>query len=311
MTSVSADRQGHPGGQASEEPLGQLSLFPGIPAPRPEPDPTAAAAADSPAEAASAATDDRQLELFADRAVLARALDAAIANGKFEEAVDLGRSIDEGFLPETARSLVPLDRLAAAAWQGPPAAPLALWAEIDGQLASQPQLRDRLRAGVFARLLQSHTPGELLAARPECLPALAQVVRSWPGRSPEEGRREARALVRDALLAGRVLDALDFREDQALADLLAEDMPPRWLACLGRIRRLWPSSPPPDPEWEALREVARGAAPDEDPAMAFWQCLRLTESPACPDDLRQQARRRLKQLQGDLHALFMRHPPPE
>jgi hypothetical protein len=40
--------------------------------------------------------------------------------------------------------------------------------------------------------------------------------------------------------------------------------------------------------------------------MAFWQCLRLAESPGCPDHLLQQARRRMKQIHPDLHALFMR-----
>jgi hypothetical protein len=43
------------------------------------------------------------------------------------------------------------------------------------------------------------------------------------------------------------------------------------------------------------------------PALAFWGCLRLAESPDCPDDLRQEARRRMKQLDPGLHALFMRH----
>jgi hypothetical protein len=44
--------------------------------------------------------------------------------------------------------------------------------------------------------------------------------------------------------------------------------------------------------------------------MAFWQCLRVAESPDCPYDLRHQARRRMKQLHPDLHALFMRRAAP-
>jgi hypothetical protein len=290
--------------------LRQLPLFPGIPRPRFDPSPADDAAAAEPVDAPSAVTDERQLELFADRAVLARALDAAVASGLFEEAVRLRQSIDEMFGPETARSPFPLDRLAGVAWEGPAAVPLSVWAEIDEGLASQPSLRERLRCGVFARLLESHTSCELLEARPESLPALAHVLRRLPGRSPEEGRREARVLVRDALLAGRALDALDFRDDQAVAELLAEDISPRWLACLGRVRRLWPPSPPRDSEWEALREVARGGATDNEPAMAFWHCLRLAEAPACSEDLRRQARRRMKQLHPELHAQFMRHPAP-
>jgi hypothetical protein len=220
----------------------QLSLFPRAWKPRSgegSPDDNA----DEPfAEAARASADSPQLELFADHAMLARELDAAIAAGRFEEVVRLRLSMDTTFGPsETSRCLAPLDRLAGA-WEGAPEMPLTAWAEIDQELGDQGPLRERLRTGTFTRLLQSHTPRELLAARPDCLPALVRFL-SGPGRMPQEGRREARALVRDSLLAGRTLDALDFPEDEALADILAEDAPPRWLACLGRIRRLWPSSP--------------------------------------------------------------------
>jgi hypothetical protein len=146
----------------------QLTLFPGLSEGRWEHEPPSDAAAEVSADASSV-RDDRQLDLFADRVVLARALDAAVASGRFEEAAQIRRSIDETFGPEAAGDLVALDRLAGLAWDGPPTTPLALWAELDEQLASQPSLRDRLRAGVFARLLQSHATGELLAARPDCL----------------------------------------------------------------------------------------------------------------------------------------------
>jgi hypothetical protein len=288
----------------------QLPLFPGVGGPRSEEGPSNDDADGPFAEAAPAGTDSRQLDLFSDHAMLARDLDDAIAAGRFEEAVRLRLSMDTTFGPsETSRCLAPLDRLAGVAWEGPPGMPLTVWAEIDRQLGDQRPLRERLRMGTFIRLLQSHTPRELLAARPECLPALVHVL-SGPGRTPEEGRLEARVLVRDSLLAGRTLDALDFPEDEALADLLAEDEPPQWLACLGRIRRLWPSSPLGDSEWEAMGAVARGEAGNDEPGTAFWQCLRVAESPDCPDDLRHQARRRMKQLHPDLHALFMRRAAP-
>jgi hypothetical protein len=51
-----------------------------------------------------------------------------------------------------------------------------------------------------------------------------------PSRPEGAGRREARRLVREALLAGRPLEPLDFRHDELVADTLAEDMPPRWRA---------------------------------------------------------------------------------
>jgi hypothetical protein len=261
---------------------------------------------EAPAAAPVSAVDDRQLDLFADRAVLARELDAAIAGGRFEAVAALRARVEEDFGPDAARSLASLVRFEGVAWD-PPDTPLSVWVEVDHLLAGQPRLRDQVRTGVFGRLLQSQRPARLLAARPECLPALARVLRERPDRSPEEGRRDARALVRDSLLAGRLLEALDFHDDPAVADLLAEDLDPRWLACLGRIRRLWPAPPPRGAEWESLGHVARGAAPVDHPALAFWGSLRLAESPDCPDDLRQQARRRMKQLAPELHALFMRH----
>jgi hypothetical protein len=289
----------------------QLALFPGVAGLRTEAGPRSDAPDKPIDEAGVEPADTQQLDLFAEHAVLARELDAAIADGRFEEAARFRRSIDEAYGPSaTSRSLAPLDGLADVAWEGPPAIPLSTWAGIDRQLAAQPPLQARVRRGIFARLLQSHASGELVAASPDCLPALVRALVSGPGRSPSEGRLEARSLVRDSLLAGRALEGVDFREDEALADLLAEDLPPRWLACLGRIRRLWPSSPPKDAEWEALGEIARGGAGDEEPAMAFWQCLRLAESPGCPDHLLQEARRRMKQLHPDLHALFMRRVAP-
>jgi hypothetical protein len=281
----------------------QLPLFPGVTGPRPEEGPPED---NADATFADDATDNLQLELFANHVVLARELDAAVAAGRFEEAVRLGLAMDATFGPsETAPFLAALDHLAGAAWEGPPAMPLSAWAAVDRQLVDQPVLRERVRTGVFARLLQSHTPAELLAARAECLPALVRALRA-----SAEGQLEARGLVRDSLLAGHTLEALDFREDAPVADLLAEDLPPRWLVCLGRIRRLWPGSPPRGSEWETLRAIARGEAGNEEPAMAFWQCLRLAESPDCPDDLRHEARRRMKQLHPDLHALFMRRAAP-
>src|SRR5574341_64417 len=62
-------------------PVRQLPLFPGVSGLRPEHDATDFAAAEPFGEAPRAATDDRQLDLFADRVVLFRELDAAIASG--------------------------------------------------------------------------------------------------------------------------------------------------------------------------------------------------------------------------------------
>jgi hypothetical protein len=97
-----------------------------------------------------------------------------------------------------------------------------------------------------------------------------------------------------------------FREDGAVAELLAEDLSPPWLACLGRIRRLWPSSPLPEAERQAPLDLVGGQEGDDDRAIAFWRCLCLAETPDCPEALVHAARRRIKQLHPGLHVAFMR-----
>ncbi len=68
-----------------------------------------------------------------------------------------------------------------------------------------------------------------------------------------------------------------------------------------RLARPDRPSPPTLAELEAPRSSGRPSA------LAFWGCLRLAENPDWPDDLRQQARRRMRQLAPELHTLFMRH----
>jgi hypothetical protein len=251
-----------------------------------------------------APADPRQVNLFADHAVLARDLDAALRGGRFAEA---GRI--RGLLEETlgasgwTRDLGFLEALEAAVCAGSPRDTLALWDRIGAGLADR-ALRSRVREGVYARLFESHSPEALAAARPERLPELVHVLASQPGVSLEEARARGRRLVRDALLAGQSLDSLAFREDAVLSELLAEDLSPRWLACLGVVRRLWPAPTPTPAELAAFRSPAAGAAADE--ASAFWQCLGVAESASSPEDLLHEARRRMKALQPELHALYMR-----
>jgi len=140
----------------------QLALFPGVSGPQPERERKDDAAAEPHTESASAATDDGQIELFADRVVLFRQLDAAIARGRFDEVSGLRARIDETFGPEATRSLAPLDRLAGLAWEGPPAMPLSVWAEVDRHLAGQPHLRHCVRGGLFTRLRRKYERAAML-----------------------------------------------------------------------------------------------------------------------------------------------------
>lgn len=266
-----------------------------------------AAWAEAPGSQAVAACDDGQIELFAGPVVIARELEAALGRGRFEEAAGLRRVLSDVYGPSRYTSgLGFLEQLGGPVWQRQPGDVLAVWTEIDGDLHDRAHLRARLREGVFRRLLESHRAEALAAADPECLPALAIVLAAGVGTTPEGGRRRARELVRDALLGGRSLESLAFKEDAALADLLAEDLSPRWLACLGLIRRLWSAPPPDEADIEAVRSPPAESRSDEEAALGFWRCLRVTESADCPEALLHEARRRMKRLRPDLHGVYMR-----
>ena len=250
------------------------------------------------------------MELFADRAVLARELDLALGGGDFEEARRLRRLTEETYGRSPGVSeLAFLEVLGPQLWEQPVSEVLSVWAELDAQLRSRPALGRRVRDGAFGRLLLHHTPAELAAAAPACLPALAAALAARPGVSPEDSRREARLLVRDALLAGNQLPALEFVGDEPLRDLLAEEHSVRWLACLGAIRRLWPAPPASEDDLSTFRQGPRNAAVDDDAALDFWLCLRVALRPERPESLLQDARRRMKKLRPDFHSLFMRRVP--
>jgi hypothetical protein len=106
--------------------------------------------------------------------------------------------------------------------------------------------------------------------------------------------------------AGRDLVSLDFGEDEPLADLLAEDFPPRWLACLGLIRWLWSAPPPDESDRASLKNLCAEVRPSEEAAHVFWRCLRVAESADTPEELLHEARRRMKGLPPELHTLYMR-----
>jgi hypothetical protein len=248
-----------------------------------------------------------QLELFADRVVLAREIENAVGTGRFEEAARLRAvMVDTYGRGPTTDSFAFVERLAAEFWTPPLADVLSRWLELEAELRSQLAFWRRVRRGVFTRLLAGHGADELVRARPECLGALASVLAGGDDVRLPCGPREGRRLVRDALLDGRPLDPTAFEGDEPLADVLAEDLPPRWMACLGAIRRLWPA-----PAAVATEIDAFVASPLSDPAdadtgaRAFWLCLRVAESPDCPEGALHEARRRMKRLHPELHGAYM------
>jgi hypothetical protein len=112
----------------------------------------------------------------------------------------------------------------------------------------------------------------------------------------------AAALLRDALLEGCEPAPGDFDDDR-LVDLLAEDYGPVWLACLGALRHLWPVPPADASE---LAPCVVDSQDDDERGREFWACLRRTVSCGRDDPAAVAARKRMKQLDPDMHALFMR-----
>jgi hypothetical protein len=261
------------------------------------PDPIAA----SPEPAAG------QIDLFAERACLARDLEAALRGGDFDVASRLRRLFEEtyGASPETS-ALSFLEGQADVLASAPPEEALSVWRRLDLGLEEHPRIRRLLQEGVLRRLLRSHSAADLAAVSPASLPAIALVVASGLTASPEDGQREARRLIRDALLTGLRLEPLEFRWDPPLADLLAEDEEPTWLASLGVIRRLWPAPRPTSEDIDVLSRPFVEPAPGEQAALAFWSCLRSAEDRDCPERALQEARRRMKRLRPEFHAVHIR-----
>jgi len=252
--------------------------------------------------------DERQVTLFADRTVLLREIDYTLEQGEFEGALRALRALQDLYgSPAEGPPAASLESLAGLSWEDPGEV-LDGWVAIGPAL--QQALRKRAQTGVFVRLLAAHASEDLVRARPGCLPALASFLPVAPGRPEGEGRREARRLIRDALLAGRTLEPLHFTDDEAVEELLAEDLPPRWLACLGSLRRLWPAPPLSPSEIVVLGAGRTDALEADDPALRFWHCLRAAEAPGCPSEVLHEVRRRMKALRPDLHAAFMRRLPP-
>jgi hypothetical protein len=248
-----------------------------------------------------------QIELFAERTCLARDLEGALRGGAFPEACRLRRLFEEtyGVSPET-RALTFLETCVDPLASSPPEEALPVWHSLDSGLEEHPRLRRLLQEGLFRRLLRSHSAEDLAAASPASLPAIALVLSSGLTASPEDGKRNARRLIRDALLTGLRLESLQFRWDEALADLLAEDEESPWLASLGVIRRLWPAPPLIPEDIDALLRPCVEPASGEQAARVFWSCLRAAEDRDCPEGALQEARRRMKRLRPEFHAALMR-----
>jgi hypothetical protein len=275
-----------------KRPIAQLGL-PGLEhhardVPVDDPPQATAEASPPPAPEARPTAPEGQLDLFDDFGLLRHDLESALARADFEAARALRERLADTYGRAATRPYRFLDELDDL-WERPAHEALEVWAYAEDDIDPEP-LRRRARQAVLTRLIDLHGAAFLVARAPRALP---DVVAALVAGDDEPA---GFALVRDALLAGRNLEPLAF-DAPALRDLLAEDLPPRWLACLGAIRRLWPV-----PTVDRATPDAPDEEDDDARADAFWRALGVAQSPAASDAERQEARRRLKCLHPGLHA---------
>jgi hypothetical protein len=229
--------------------------------------------------------------------------------GRFEDAERARRTL---LATTTADALTRYSFLAhlgdPATWALPLRALLLVWKDVDAMLRTDRHLRRTVGRAFFNRLLRGHEPHVLSDTDPAVLPDLCRSLQHR-GMPAADAQALCRELLRDALLKGRTLKSHDFVEDPPACQLLSEDLTPEWLACLGAIRGLWRVPPPGEgdlvfpvqPEQSPPTTVA-GAALD------FWHCLQVATSPG-HRRWRPEARRRMKQLNSELHALLLGTTP--
>ena len=250
----------------------------------------------------------RQMFLFEDRVLMIGELEQALRDADYRKALEAKTTLEQmygaGAVPPGSSYL---ERLGADFWERPidPGERLSGWRTIARSLDGGGQRFTRARNAFFRRLFLVESPVELIRHDPESVVPVANTLYEL------EDLTEGGRVIRDALLLGYDIRPLDL-EDEALSDLLSEDLAPRWLACLGGLRRLLPLPPLEPEEVTALeREMSAASDPlepldDDERALSFWRCLRVARLGSSVNErLRQEARKRMKTLNPELHALYM------
>jgi hypothetical protein len=275
--------------------------YPKVDAPKSDLD--TASVADEDSEVTLAEVLPGQRGLFTAERELEGLIEAALASGRFEDARRHRDALValEGPSART-RDLGTLDVVGDEGfWDRPLAVVLNEWLTLHSDLDALPHLRRLICDGGVSRVLERHAPTELVKAAPAMLAPLTNRLCAAAG-ADEALPADAAGLLRDALLDGCEPAPGDFDDDR-LVDLLAENRGPVWLACLGALRHLW-LVPPVD-----LSELAPGVVAsqdDDERGREFWACLRRTVSYGRDDPAAVAARKRMKQLDAGMHALFMR-----
>jgi hypothetical protein len=263
-----------------------------------------AGVADEGSEAHVAQVLPGQRGLFTAERELVGQIEAALASGRFEDARRHRDALVALDGPSTrTRELGTLEVVGDAGfWDRPLPVVVNEWLALQRHLDALPNLRRLICDGGLSRLLERHAPTELVRAAPAMLaPITNRLCTAADAGDPLPA--DAAALLRDALLAGHEPVPGDFAAAR-FADLLAENHCPAWLACLGALRHLWPV--PPAEDASELAPTAGACQDDDERGRQFWACLQRTVSCSRDAPAAVAARIRMKQLDPDMHALFMR-----
>jgi hypothetical protein len=245
-----------------------------------------------------------QQALFTAERELIGQIEAACASGRFEEV----RGCCEALLAlegpsELTREVSAADEITDIGfWERPLRLILDDWPVMQRRLHDLPNLGGLIREGMLSRLIEHDRPAEIVRADPRMLPPLVNRLCAAT-RAGDPIPDAAAALVRDALADWHRPEPHEFTHNE-LADLLAEEDGPAWLACLGALRHIWAVPPMAPPE--RTEPISFDTADEEERGARFWECLRIAASCTPDHPAAADARKRMKQLHPERHAWYMR-----
>jgi hypothetical protein len=259
---------------------------------------------ESPAREAVAEDGPHQLSLFEGKVLLLGELERALLRCDFAAGIRVRQQLADQYGEAAVPSNISfLDKLGPEFWEDSRdlRERMAGRRALEADLPEGSPLHKAVKNCFWEKLLERHSPEEILLFDGCLLPCLFNVLHGL-GR-----QREGRDLVRDRLLSGEVCNPIDF-DDEVVNDILAEDLAPQWLASLGALHHVWARPRPSEREIAAFEKELTEPDPkhEEDRALAFWRCLSIAQrGRSLPETLLHDARRRMKRLNPDLHALYM------
>ena len=251
----------------------------------------------------------RQMLLFEDRVLMIGELEQALRGADYRKALEVKDKLEQmygaGAVPpglsylETAPAPISWSAPSEPGREDSPAGERS-----HESLMVAGNTSGRARNAFFRRLFALESPVELIRCDPECAVPVANTL--YELEEPTDGGR----VVRDALLLGWDIRPLDL-EDEALSDLLSEDLPPRWLVCFGGYAdsyRFPRSSQRKSAAFEREMSASDPLEPldDDERALSFWRCLRVARLGNLVNErLLQEARKHMKKLNPELHGEYM------